>query len=185
MVFSDADLQAATEGAALGIFFNQGQVCCAGSRLYVQKKDFDNVVATLNFAGNASETQQFTVATLDDLVLEGTETFNVSLNASDPLVADSDTAVGTINDNDAAAVTVDDVIANEGTGLTFTVTLDNAVAGVILLALLLLPEAAHGRAPVLAPGPPGVVSGYELRKLGQNGGHHRRRDDGEGTPEEK
>ncbi len=47
IVFDDADIDAATAGAALGIFFNQGQVCCAGSRLYVEKKEFDNVVGGL------------------------------------------------------------------------------------------------------------------------------------------
>ncbi len=47
IVFSDADIGAATAGAAMGIFFNQGQVCCAGSRLYVEKKEFDNVVGGL------------------------------------------------------------------------------------------------------------------------------------------
>jgi phenylacetaldehyde dehydrogenase len=40
----DADLDAAIPGAAGGIFFNQGQVCCAGSRLYVAKRHFDKVV---------------------------------------------------------------------------------------------------------------------------------------------
>ena len=35
----------AAAGAAQAIFFNHGQVCCAGSRLYVQKKMFDRVVA--------------------------------------------------------------------------------------------------------------------------------------------
>ena len=50
VVFSDADLQAATAGAAMGIFFNQGQVCCAGSRLYVEKSAFDTVVGGLSDA---------------------------------------------------------------------------------------------------------------------------------------
>src|SRR5207245_8399772 len=36
IVFADADLDAAVEGAYLGLFFNQGQCCCAGSRLYVE-----------------------------------------------------------------------------------------------------------------------------------------------------
>jgi phenylacetaldehyde dehydrogenase len=44
VVFSDADIDAATKGAAMAIFFNHGQCCVAGSRLYVQKKHFDNVV---------------------------------------------------------------------------------------------------------------------------------------------
>src|SRR2546430_6406751 len=38
IVFADADLDAAVEGAYFGLFFNQGQCCCAGSRLYVEDK---------------------------------------------------------------------------------------------------------------------------------------------------
>ncbi len=38
IVFADADLDAAVEGAVRGIFFNQGEVCCAGSRLFVEEK---------------------------------------------------------------------------------------------------------------------------------------------------
>src|SRR5580704_11685399 len=44
VVFKDADLDSAIPGAASAIFFNHGQCCCAGSRLYVQKKIFDEVV---------------------------------------------------------------------------------------------------------------------------------------------
>ena len=44
IVFGDADLEMAIPGAASAIFFNHGQCCCAGSRLYVQKKIFDEVV---------------------------------------------------------------------------------------------------------------------------------------------
>jgi phenylacetaldehyde dehydrogenase len=44
IVFGDADLGIAIPGAASAIFFNHGQCCCAGSRLYVQKKIFDAVV---------------------------------------------------------------------------------------------------------------------------------------------
>jgi phenylacetaldehyde dehydrogenase len=44
IVFADADLSAAIPGAASAIFFNHGQCCCAGSRLYVQKTVFDQVV---------------------------------------------------------------------------------------------------------------------------------------------
>ena len=50
IVFKDADLEAATAGAAMGIFFNQGQVCCAGSRLYVEKSVFDKVITGLSDA---------------------------------------------------------------------------------------------------------------------------------------
>jgi len=44
VVFADADLDAAIPGAASAIFFNHGQCCCAGSRLYVEEKAFDKVV---------------------------------------------------------------------------------------------------------------------------------------------
>ena len=39
VVFDDADLDAAIAGASMAIFFNHGQCCCAGSRLYVEKTD--------------------------------------------------------------------------------------------------------------------------------------------------
>ena len=45
IVLDDCDPVAAAAGAANAIFFNHGQVCCAGSRLYVQKKMFDRVVS--------------------------------------------------------------------------------------------------------------------------------------------
>jgi phenylacetaldehyde dehydrogenase len=44
IVFEDADMDAAVKGAAMAIFFNQGQCCCAGSRLYVENKIFDKFV---------------------------------------------------------------------------------------------------------------------------------------------
>jgi phenylacetaldehyde dehydrogenase len=40
----DADMETAIPGAAGAIFFNHGQCCCAGSRLYVESKAFDKVV---------------------------------------------------------------------------------------------------------------------------------------------
>jgi phenylacetaldehyde dehydrogenase len=47
IVLEDADPVQAAAGAANAIFFNQGQVCTAGSRLYVQRKAFDRVVSEL------------------------------------------------------------------------------------------------------------------------------------------
>ena len=44
IVFDDADLDNTIPGAAMAIFFNHGQCCCAGSRLYVEQKQFDKVV---------------------------------------------------------------------------------------------------------------------------------------------
>ena len=44
LVFADADMKATIPGAAGAIFFNHGQCCCAGSRLYVEQSIFDHVV---------------------------------------------------------------------------------------------------------------------------------------------
>jgi len=44
IVFDDADMRSTVSGAASAIFFNHGQCCCAGSRLYVEKDMFDQVV---------------------------------------------------------------------------------------------------------------------------------------------
>ena len=47
IVLDDADLDAAVDGALLGIYLNQGQCCCAGSRLFVQESVHDEFVAKL------------------------------------------------------------------------------------------------------------------------------------------
>ncbi|HEX3753454.1 MAG TPA: aldehyde dehydrogenase family protein [Rhizomicrobium sp.] len=47
IVFDDADLDAAVEGAVDAIWFNQGQVCCAGSRLLVQESVAERFLAKL------------------------------------------------------------------------------------------------------------------------------------------
>src|SRR5579864_1196119 len=47
IVFADANLDAAVEGAILGLYLNQGQCCCAGSRLFVQDSIHDKMVALL------------------------------------------------------------------------------------------------------------------------------------------
>src|SRR6202008_1045911 len=44
VVFADADLDAAVEGPFFGLFFNQGQCCCAGSRLFVEDRVHDQFV---------------------------------------------------------------------------------------------------------------------------------------------
>ncbi len=47
IVFDDAPIDQAVEGIVNGIFFNQGHVCCAGSRLLVQESVYDEVLASL------------------------------------------------------------------------------------------------------------------------------------------
>ena len=45
IVFADADPEASVAGAANAIFFNHGQCCCAGSRLFIEEERFDAVVS--------------------------------------------------------------------------------------------------------------------------------------------
>lgn len=47
IVFDDAQMDKAVEGAAIAILFNQGQVCCAGSRLLVQRPVYDKFLTQL------------------------------------------------------------------------------------------------------------------------------------------
>jgi betaine-aldehyde dehydrogenase len=47
VVFADADLEQAVNGTMMGIFYNQGQVCCAGSRLFVQETVSDEFLGRL------------------------------------------------------------------------------------------------------------------------------------------
>jgi acyl-CoA reductase-like NAD-dependent aldehyde dehydrogenase len=54
VILPDADIDAAVKGSYQGIYYNTGQACNAGSRLFVQKDQFDDVVAQLaEAAGNA------------------------------------------------------------------------------------------------------------------------------------
>lgn len=47
IVFADCDLDAAAVGAHFALYFNQGQCCCAGSRLFVQEKVYDKMLDKL------------------------------------------------------------------------------------------------------------------------------------------
>jgi aldehyde dehydrogenase (NAD+) len=44
IVFADADMEQAIEGSHFALFFNQGQCCCAGSRVFVEEKVYDQFV---------------------------------------------------------------------------------------------------------------------------------------------
>ena len=47
IVFADADLDAAVAGSHVGLYLNQGQCCCAGSRVFVQEKVYDKFIDKL------------------------------------------------------------------------------------------------------------------------------------------
>lgn len=53
IIFDDADIDQAVNAAFVGLFLNQGQCCCAGSRLYVQESIHDKVAAALTAKAKA------------------------------------------------------------------------------------------------------------------------------------
>jgi aldehyde dehydrogenase (NAD+) len=53
IVFADADLAEAVPGAAMGVFANSGQACCAGTRIFVERPVYDDfLAAAVDFAGS-------------------------------------------------------------------------------------------------------------------------------------
>ena len=54
IILPDADLEAAIKGSFMGIYFNTGQACNAGSRLYVHKDQYDDVVSALAEAAKSA-----------------------------------------------------------------------------------------------------------------------------------
>lgn len=53
IIMDDAPLDQAVEGIVNGIFFNQGHVCCAGSRLFIQEAVYDKVIEKLKHRMNS------------------------------------------------------------------------------------------------------------------------------------
>jgi phenylacetaldehyde dehydrogenase len=53
IIFGDANLEQAIQGAADGIFYNQGEACAAGSRIYAHRSVYDEVVAGVSKAAEA------------------------------------------------------------------------------------------------------------------------------------
>ena len=93
--------------------------------------DYTKNLTALSFSGTAGETKTFTVSTTEDTEVEANETFTVgtAVSKTSLSVINTDTGTGTINDDESAAVTINDASANEGSDITFTVTLNKAVPG--------------------------------------------------------
>jgi betaine-aldehyde dehydrogenase len=53
IILDDADVEAAVQGTAMGLFFNQGEVCAAGTRVLVQRSLYSDVVDALSAAADA------------------------------------------------------------------------------------------------------------------------------------
>ena len=126
----------ADEGDAITFTVTLGQAVTGGLTVTpsytngtAASTDYTANTTALSFTGTANEKKTFTVSTKEDAVLEANETFTVSLTSSNSGVTDTDTGTGTINNDDSAAVTINDASADEGESMTFTVTLDKAVQG--------------------------------------------------------
>lgn len=80
IVFADSDLDAAIEGSFIGLFFNQGQCCCAGSRLFVEQRVYDEFIERM-----AARTDQQVVG--DPFDLKTTQGPQVSQEQFDKIMA--------------------------------------------------------------------------------------------------
>lgn len=47
IIFADADLEMASRHAYMGVFYNQGQICCAGSRIFVERPAYEELAAKM------------------------------------------------------------------------------------------------------------------------------------------
>jgi hypothetical protein len=96
--------------------------------------DYTSTLIQVTFAANSTTAQALTVPTTSDATVEADETFTASLalDASTPLTGGrlstlTDTATGTITNDDTAVYTIGDASVVEGGGLAFQVALSNPV----------------------------------------------------------
>ncbi|SKB38739.1 Calx-beta domain-containing protein [Maribacter arcticus] len=120
LVFSIVADKAALFSYTVNVNFQDG-TAIGGAPGLVEPEDYNNVMQPINFP-IGSTNRQFTVPTLNDNVVENNETFNVILSANNANVDASDTAIGTINDDDVGNITIEDITEIEGNKMGFRVT---------------------------------------------------------------
>lgn len=76
IVFADADLDKAVEFANMGIYFNSGEVCCAGSRIYVQDTIYENFLEKLKVRAEANVVGD----PFDENTFQGPQTSKIQLD---------------------------------------------------------------------------------------------------------
>lgn len=76
IVFNDADITKAIEMTNLGIFYNSGEVCCAGSRIYVQEEIYDKFLAELKARSEANHVGD----PFDPKTFQGPQTSKIQLD---------------------------------------------------------------------------------------------------------
>lgn len=114
-----------------------------GAPALIYPEDYNNVSQTIIFPVG-SQSQDFSVPTTNDNVVEGDETFTVELDADNTSVIDTDTAIGRINDNDTGNVTIEDVTETEGDNMRFRVTNNVAVPNPFTVTVNFVDVSASG-----------------------------------------
>jgi aldehyde dehydrogenase (NAD+) len=76
IVFNDADVKKTVQSLITGIFFNSGEVCCAGSRVYVQEGVYDEVLEEFKNAANGLKVG----APFEDGVFQGAQTSQMQVD---------------------------------------------------------------------------------------------------------
>ena len=110
----------------------------------VSGSDYQPAVDQLEFVGEAGETLEFTVATLDDVVVEGLELFGVDITTNNDSITGGSAGGTIVDSSDTTTLTIDDATADEGGDLTFSVTLANPVSVGFEVTVSFIDETATG-----------------------------------------
>ncbi|CCC71705.1 hypothetical protein NCAS_0I00370 [Naumovozyma castellii] len=76
IIFADANLKKAVQNVITGIYYNSGEVCCAGSRVYVQESIYDELIEEIKAASEAVKVGD----PFDETTFQGAQTSQMQLN---------------------------------------------------------------------------------------------------------
>jgi aldehyde dehydrogenase (NAD+) len=76
IVFADAELKKAVQNIILGIYYNSGEVCCAGSRVYVEESIYDKFIEEFKAASESIKVGD----PFDESTFQGAQTSQMQLN---------------------------------------------------------------------------------------------------------
>ncbi|SCU79821.1 LAME_0B00496g1_1 [Lachancea meyersii CBS 8951] len=76
VVFSDADIKQAVQNVILGIYYNSGEVCCAGSRVYVEESAYEQFLDEMKAAAEGVKVGD----PFDESTFQGSQTSQMQLN---------------------------------------------------------------------------------------------------------
>ncbi|CCD23041.1 aldehyde dehydrogenase (NADP(+)) ALD4 NDAI_0A08890 [Naumovozyma dairenensis CBS 421] len=76
IVFADANMKTAVQNIILGIYYNSGEVCCAGSRVYVEESVYDDLIKEIKIASEAVKVGD----PFDESTFQGAQTSQMQLS---------------------------------------------------------------------------------------------------------